>query len=266
MYHLRMQASGTYPFGAKLRAVVQQERRPKRVFVLGVYASAVHAKWIGPDGRQLVRALAVASEPTIFWDGSGAEDIVSAINVPPAAGRLEPAEAAFNGPSGCSMDRDFLEPLGLTRADAWLCDLVPHTCLNPSQLAALRREYEPRRTTMGLPDVDLPSVPTSLADDTRRREILVEIEEAKPDVIVLLGDKPIQHFLMHHERQWRKLSDFGIDGYGRVHEATIAGTKRHIVPLAHPRQAAALGRHSTAWRERHGAWKVVTARGLLGGA
>jgi hypothetical protein len=95
-----MKLSGTYPFGAKLRAVVQQDRRPKRVFVLGVYASAVHAKWIGADGRLLVRALAVASEPTIFWDGSGVEKIVSAINVPAAAGHLDPADAAFNGPSG----------------------------------------------------------------------------------------------------------------------------------------------------------------------
>jgi hypothetical protein len=92
-----MMISGTFPFGARLREVVQHDRGPKRVFVLGVYASAVHAKWIGPDGRQLVRALAVASEPTIFWDGSGAEEIVSTVNVPPPAGRLEPADAVFNG-------------------------------------------------------------------------------------------------------------------------------------------------------------------------
>lgn len=258
-----MEISGTYPFGAKLRALVQQDRSPKRVFVLGVYASAVHAKWIGPDGRQLVRALAVASEPTIFWDGQGADEIISGIKLPPAAGRLEAAAAAFNGPSGCSMDRDFLEPLGLTRAEAWLCDLVPHTCLNPSQLAAIAREYEPRREALGLPGVNLPRVPTRLADDLRRREILDEIDEAKPDVIVLLGDKPIQHFLVQHDRRWRQLLDFGSEGYGRVHEATIAGSKRHILPLAHPRQAAALGRHSTAWRDRHAAWKETTARRLL---
>ena len=34
-----------YPFGEELRPVVQQDRTPKKVFVLGVYASAVHAQW-----------------------------------------------------------------------------------------------------------------------------------------------------------------------------------------------------------------------------
>ena len=32
----------TYPFGQPLTPVIQTDRRPKRVFVLGVYASAVH--------------------------------------------------------------------------------------------------------------------------------------------------------------------------------------------------------------------------------
>ena len=72
-----MNPSGTYPFGSRLRQVVQQDRTPKQVFVLGVYASAVHARWTSADGRVLVRALAVASEPAIFWDGSGAAAIVS---------------------------------------------------------------------------------------------------------------------------------------------------------------------------------------------
>ena len=34
-----------YPFGEKVHRLVQEDRSPKRVFVLGVYASAVHAKW-----------------------------------------------------------------------------------------------------------------------------------------------------------------------------------------------------------------------------
>jgi hypothetical protein len=101
--------AGTYPFGSKLSALVQIDRSPKKVFVLGVYASAVHAKWIGPTGRLLVRALAVASEPVIFWDGSGVDAIVEAISVPKAAGQLQPADPKFNGPSGRSLDDDFLK-------------------------------------------------------------------------------------------------------------------------------------------------------------
>lgn len=34
-----------YPFGETVRRLVQQDRTPKHVFVLGVYASAVHARW-----------------------------------------------------------------------------------------------------------------------------------------------------------------------------------------------------------------------------
>ena len=148
---------GTYPFGQPLRRVLQVDRSPKRAFVLGVYASAVHARWLSPAGRTLVAALAVASEPCIFWRGDGVETIIGGIAIPACAGRLVPATAQLNGPSGQALDDKMLKPLGLTRGDTWLCDLVPHTCLNPKQKAALVREYEPRIAEMGLPAVHRPT-------------------------------------------------------------------------------------------------------------
>ena len=57
---------GSFPSGQPIRKVTQTDRLPKRVFVLGVYASAVHARWIGQDGKTRIAALAVASEPEIF--------------------------------------------------------------------------------------------------------------------------------------------------------------------------------------------------------
>ena len=63
---------GRFPFGEKVRKVAQEDRTPKEVFVLGVYASAVHARWVDADGKTVVKALAVASEPYIFWRGEGA--------------------------------------------------------------------------------------------------------------------------------------------------------------------------------------------------
>jgi uracil-DNA glycosylase len=253
-----------FPFGAQLRSLVQEDRAPKRGFVLGVYASAVHARWIGPDGRVLVRALAVASEPTIFWTGAGADAIVAGLDIPRAAGRLEPAEPALNGPSGRSLDDDYLGPLGVSRTDAWLCDLVPHACVNPSQQAAIEREYEPRRAALGLPLVSVPPVPSRLADDARRREILEEIEAARPEVLVLLGDQPIRYFLAHYDRRGGSLSDFGVgNDYGRLHEGDLAGRKLQVLPLAHPRQVGGLGAHSDKWREMHAAWRGGVAPGLL---
>jgi len=48
-----------FPFGQKLHALVQEDRSPKKVFVLGVYASAVHARW--KQGSKIIcQALAVA--------------------------------------------------------------------------------------------------------------------------------------------------------------------------------------------------------------
>jgi hypothetical protein len=250
--------SGTFPFGSKLVTVGQRDRSPKRVFVLGVYSSAVHAKWVGLDGRLCVRALAVAAEPVIFWNGSNAEDIIARIDVLPSAGRLVAADRQFNGPSGRSIDEDFLGPLDVGRDNAWLCDLVPHTCLNTGQLAAIRRAYEPRRRSCGLPEVDLPVVPEMFADDERRGEVLAELEEARAEIVVLLGDEPIRHFLSHHDARWRRLRDF--DGYGRLHPSVIGGKSYKVLPLAHPRQVGGLGKHSAAWRLRHESWKGTAAK------
>lgn len=38
-----MTTIGTFPFGEPVKAVTQTDRSEKDVFVLGVYASAVHA-------------------------------------------------------------------------------------------------------------------------------------------------------------------------------------------------------------------------------
>ena len=108
----------TYPFGAKLNPVVQTDRSPKQLFVLGVYASAVHARWFGPDGRIRVRALAVASEPYIFWRGDNPNAVIDHIDIPSQCGFLRPADARLNGPSGTVLDEQYLAPLGYSRGDA----------------------------------------------------------------------------------------------------------------------------------------------------
>ncbi len=140
----------TFPFGQPLRRVEQQDRAPKRVFVLGVYASAVHARWIDVDGTTTVRALAVASEPYIFWRGENADTIVNQIEIPASLGTLVAATQQLNGPSGRALDTHFLKPLGIGRGEAWLCDLVPHACLNPRQRRAIEHAYVPRAHTFGL--------------------------------------------------------------------------------------------------------------------
>ena len=247
---------GHFPFGQPVQTLAQTDRRPKRVFVLGVYASAVHARWAGPSGETLANALAVASEPYIFWRGDGAEEIVRQIAVPPEAGRLEPAEPRFNGPSGIALDELYLKPLGITRADAWLCDLVPHSCANPGQLAAVERAYLPALQRCGLPRATVPPVPAELADACRRAAVLGEIIESRCDTLVLLGDEPVRWFLSHYDSRWRCLRDFGqtADLYGRRHAVRLDGLRVDLIPLVHPRQAARLGASSERWSVLHQSW------------
>ena len=140
-----------YPFGEVVHPLVQVDRSPKKVFVLGVYASAVHARW--RKGNKVVSAaIAVASEPRIFWNGNPEEatEIISKIHIPKEMGTLEPAGSHLNGPSAKVLDNHILAPLGFTREDAWLCDLLPETRLNPNQIKVINNEYEPEAKKYGL--------------------------------------------------------------------------------------------------------------------
>jgi uracil-DNA glycosylase len=247
---------GTFPFGQSLCMLKQQDRRPKKIFVLGVYASAVHARWISPEGKIVSKALAVASEPCIFWRGEEADSIIGRIEIPKRLGKLIPAHKQFNGPSGIALDDMFLKPLGVCREDAWLCDLVPHSCVNISQQKAIDRAYLPIMKDFNLPIPSIPTVPSSLSDGARRTAIVNELRESQAQTLILLGDQPIRWFLKSFDQKWSRLSDFGTDSsaYGKLHKVDIAGIPINVLPLAHPRQVARLGRSSKAWYELHQEW------------
>ena len=251
-----------FPFGQPVNRLTQQDRTPKAVFVLGVYASAVHARWKNPDGQVVVSALAVASEPYIFWRGEGAAEIIAKIPVPAGAGKLVPASSQLNGPSGRSLDESYLAPLGIKREDAWLCDIVPHSCQNAGQAKAIQQEYFPLIASHGLPEVSVPSVPKPLCDDARRAGILAELQESKAELVILLGDEPISWFLQSFDKRYARLRNFGDtpDTYGREHTVSIAGKDYRVLPLVHPRQAAKLGAHSSEWYDLHQGWLTRMSR------
>ncbi len=254
---------GRFPFGQPVRKVEQSDRTPKRVFHLGVYASAVHAQWVGPDEKTRVRALAVASEPRIFWKGdeAEAEAILAEISIPSALGRLIPAQPTYNGPSGRALDKKILAPLNLSREDVWLCDMVPHSCLNSKQLKAIQRAYEPFVADFRLPKVTVPMVSNRYTDESRRAEILAELNASQAKTLILLGDKPIQWFLKYFDQRWKRLADFLEAGpYGTSHEAQVGEKHMKVLPLAHPRQIDQLGRSSRRWYKQHQDWINDPAR------
>jgi uracil-DNA glycosylase len=261
-----MKSIGYFPFGQEVQTLQQRDQTPKQIFVLGVYASAVHARWIGADGKNLVNALAVASEPYIFWRGDQPDRILNEIRVPATVGKLETADAKFNGPSGLTLDAMFLEPIGVTRDKVWLCDLIPHSCSNTSQKNAIQRAYTPLIKRYQLPEPSVPDLPRVFTNDIRRSEIADELTRSKAEVLILLGDQPIKWFLSYFDNKWIKLSDFGqtSETYGSLHKIKAFGKELLILPLAHPRQAGKLGASSEMWSQLHQTWQQKKANKIKG--
>jgi hypothetical protein len=252
----------TFPFGQMLNKVVQKDRAPKKIFVLGVYASAVHARWVGAEGVQKVAALAVASEPEIFWRGENAEKIIAQIQIPKELGKLLPANRSLNGPSGRALDDLFLIPLGFDRREAWLCDLLPESRINPNQRKAIDKHYTKEIIEKyNLAPVTIPDFfKQELNSDVRRQEILAELEESQADRIILLGDLPIKYFLSYFNSNYSKLSDFGEtpESYGRKVPIEINGRTYGVFALCHPRQAGKLGHSSSKWGDLHNSWIKIS--------
>ena len=253
-----------YPFGEYIQPLVQEERSPKKMFVLGVYASAVHAIW-KKDGAIVCQALAVASEPRIFWDGNPeeAEKIISRIHIPEGLGMLEPAGIHLNGPSAKVLDDHILAPLGFARKDAWLCDCLPETRLNPSQLKVIKEKYNPLIEEYGLNEVTIPKRPSSFCDDKRAEEIVDELMQSQAELLVLLGDIPIEQFLRRvSDVPYRTLQEYvDLYGYGNPSDAVIHGRHIRVLPFAHPRQIGALGAHSERWHKAHAEWEQKRTEG-----
>jgi hypothetical protein len=250
-----------FPFGQSLKKVQQVDRTKKKAFVLGVYASAVHARWIDKDGKQKVSALAVASEPCIFWTGENAEQIISSIAIPKKLGTLTvPSDKNLNGPSGRALDRLYLKPLGLDRKSTWLCDLLPESRVNKLQRKAIDTHYTAdiieqfNLKPATVPDFDK----KELNSERRREEILEELATSEAESLILLGELPIYWFLRFHDRRFTKLSQFvenqDRDAYGRGIEIKINSKSYNVIPLCHPRQADRLGRSNVKWGELHNDW------------
>ena len=247
-----------FPFGQELHPLIQQDQTEKKVFVLGVYASAVHAKW--KNGSKIIsQALAVASEPRIFWDGNPEEAwaIIKKIKIPPEVGYLEPASRQLNGPSAKVLDDDILAQLGYSRETAWLCDMLPETRLNPNQVKVIREKYNPIAEQHHLNAVTIPMRPETFCDEKRCEEITDELLRSKADTLVLLGDLPIKQYL--NKVAQVDFSSLGEHvekyGYGHPTPATIKGKVLTVIPLAHPRQIGALGAHSERWFNEHMKWE-----------
>ena len=247
-----------YPFGEVVKPLKQEDRSPKKVFVLGVYASAVHARWI-KDGEVIIEALPVADEPRLFWDGNEAEakEIIGRIQIPEALGALEPCGSRVNGPAAKVLEENILEPLGFTRDDAWLCDCLPEARLFPTEYKEIYDKYNPLIREYDLNDVTIRKRPVVFCDKYRAEEIVDELMESEAELLILLGDITIGQFLNKVARvPYKSLQDYDEEvGYGVRTEVTIRGKQIEILPLAHPRQIGVFGAYHEIWHRKHTEWE-----------
>ena len=117
-----------------------------------------------------------------------------------------------------------------------------------------------------MPVPSVPKLPHPLVDKTRQWDILAEIKDSCADYLILLGDQPIKWFLSVFDPLSRKrLASFGTDAglYGRLITTSIGERIMQVLPLAHPRQVAKLGKSSIHWYELHQDWIKNIASSLL---
>ena len=247
-----------FPFGQSVKRLEQQDKTPKKVFVLGVYASAVHAKWV-LNGKTICQALAVSSEPYIFWDGNEeqASKIIGSINIPKEIGSLIPANKNLNGPSAKVLENNILKPLGVDRQQSWLCDLLPESRINPNQKKVIEEKYNPLIKQYNLNEVTVPLEDGKFCDDARRNEITDEIIRSKAEKLVLLGDIPIKQYLKYvSDIDFSSLREYTEKyGYGKPLKVNISNMPIEVVLLAHPRQIGGLGRSNAYWYNEHKKWE-----------
>jgi hypothetical protein len=243
--------NGHFIFGSPIEKIVQKDRTPKKCFVLGKYPSAVHARFVSNTYK--CNALAVKSEPYIFWKGDGAEEIICDINnkVPKNYGEFVLPDNRFNGPTGNTLDEKYLGPLKYNRKDAWLCDLVPYFMVNKNgdQHNAQNgfNEY-----FKDFPEIasEIPMVSNNI-NEIPVKEILDELEESKADTIILLGQDAIEWFLCKvSDCKNKKLKDF--QPYGVIRTFNFVNSKEYnVYPLVHPHL---LEKNTKYWAETHYKW------------
>ncbi|MBQ4100366.1 MAG: hypothetical protein IJC83_02335 [Oscillospiraceae bacterium] len=247
-----------FPFGQEVCAVEQQDKSPKKVFVLGADAGAVYAKW-EKDGQIICQSIAVASEPNIYWDGNldEAKQIIDAISIPSEAGVLTPSSEQLDGACAKVLCDNILKPLGLTFNDVWLCNCMPEARLTPNQLKIVNEIYNPLVAQYGLNKASVPARPFILCDSARSEQITYELVQSHADTLILLGDTPISQYLKKvADISYSTLGEYyRLYGYGVTTDVTIGGKNFKILPLVHPRQIGALGTCNKRWFNIHKEWE-----------
>lgn len=259
-----MQSLGTYPFGAEIKRLEQKDKSPKRFFVIGSYASAVHAEWKSGEGKIITKSLPVQNEPEILWTGHPAEtsSIIAHIPISEEVGLLRYPGKWLNGVIGRMFNLEILKPLKLFRADLWFTLLIPYTVANKGQRKAISRYVKYiDKYNLPKPSIQPSNIKGTLITEERINEIREELEASQAEIIITLGDLPLYHFIRIYNPEIVNLSVFNF--YGQLNDIKIGERSYKLLPLYHPKAGENIGSYTERWRNYHYDWIKYTARELL---
>lgn len=249
--------SHVFPFGRPVRPCPPSASKPKKVFVLGAYPSALHVSWTPPAGSGLkrIQAIAVDNEPEPFWNGRDQAARVdawkSSVGFRPEWGTVSLA-GKLNGSSGEWVDQNVFGALGVARADCWVTDCLDTYRCSEGLSQRLENTYALAVEKLGLPSADLevhPSEAQIVEEAVRlhRDRLMGELAACRPDIVVTLGNAALRVARELVEGLELRALVADAASYGRVHVAGAQGRPLKVLPLAHPAAPAPYQALHTAW-------------------
>lgn len=287
----RLNEDGHFPFGRENgpRPFRDAAEGTCKQIVIGTYPSALHVDWSAPEdvprpdgatGR--AHALAIDVEPTVFWDGDSADELVAqwAERVgflegdgPGCHGHLG---AAINGPSGSGLLDKYFPALPFTEQETAFVDVYPVYFVKRGakgsrggrgvrgQADVMDSEYNSVvQHLRGFAPATLPLRPSAhalpgLAADRFGAWLTHVLDERRPDHIVTLGEEVCSTL--------RRLPDIALDpaftslsatrtsGYGITRILAVAGREVAWTPLGHPGLVRQSGKTPGTWGSVHDTW------------
>jgi hypothetical protein len=255
---------GRFPFGQPVLPRPPSATSKRGLFVLGAYPSALHVAWTPPAPFRRVAAVAIDNEPTPFWTGEKAQQLVDAwrqaVAWRPAWGRVT-IPPGLNGPSGVSVEADVLGALGFARADTCISDCLDTYYASTGLMTRITDTYAPFAVQHGVPPALLARHPseTEIVRAARERHLarlLRELESTQPDTLVTLGNAALrvarELLAVAADRDPGPRLSPDPDRYGRAVEARLSGRIVRWFPLAHPAAPEAYQDAHARWRDACG--------------
>ena len=222
---------GRFPFGAPVVAcAIEVPQSRFAIVVVGAYPSAVHVRWCPPSGfGRPVSALPVGNEPSAFWDGTGAEDLIERWRsryFDSAWGTIS-APVGLNGSSGRDLQQRWLRPLGYDRGEAFITDCLPTARASIGGARRLADRYHPVVTALGAPPAEMarhPSEAAIVAEALKEHahRIAEQVAQAAPDVIITLGNAAARVIAALGGQAGRE-AVLAPDTYGRERHVVVGG-------------------------------------------